>query len=308
MNKIKSAAFTITTSLVILYSCTFQNKITNNINKGISKFVDAATPKDAVPFVKNDSITKKRLHQSWTLDFSDAFNDNVIDKNKWTIETSVKKRVDVTLYSDDNQVEEKDGKMNIYYRKSSLHDSAYYVGRFNSKEKYATTYGFLECKIHLVKPNGHQTAFWLMPNSGTSMSNAGPHDGKAADGAEIDIVEGNKLNTYSYGLHWDGYAKSTHKGAGGAKPKINNLYDDYHVFGLEWTPTYLRFYFDGKIIKEMTDPKAIPHVSECIIFSGSSWGVSDWVDGDIRKNEFIQTGEVDKAYIDYVRVYKNKIK
>jgi beta-glucanase (GH16 family) len=295
-------------SIVIIFTilgCSGTKKIT----QVATSLIDAATPKEVIPLVANDSISKESLQQKWTLDFSDEFNDNAIDRNKWNIETSEKKRVDITLYADENTVEEKDGNAVIFYKKApEKNDSAYYVGRFNSKGKYAPTYGFLEARMQLVKPNGFQTAFWMMPNAGTSMSNNGPHDGTAGDGAEIDIVEGFKLKNYSYGLHWDGYAKGTHKGAGGAKPKIDNLYDGYHVFGLEWTPTYLRFYFDGKIIKEMTDPKAMIHVAEFIIFSGSCWGVSDWVDGDVRKNEFIQKGGIEKGYIDYVRVFKNKVK
>jgi len=290
--------------ILVLLSCNASKKIVQNTDS----FIDIETPKKAQPLVV-DSLNNNVINTNkWMLDFSDEFNDNTLDPKKWTIENSVKKRVDITLYSDDNQVEEKDGKVFIYYKKApEKHDSAYYVGRFNSKGKYATTYGFFEAKIHLVKPNGYQTAFWLMPNSGTGMTNAGPHEGTATDGAEIDIVEGNRLQTYSYGLHWDGYAKGTHKGAGGVKPKIPNLYTvEYHVFGLEWSPTYLKFYFDGKVIKTMTDPKAIAHVDEFIIFSGSCWGVSDWVDGDIRENEFIQRGGVEKGYVDYVRVFKLK--
>lgn len=295
--------FTITCFIILALSC----HTSKNLSQVADSLVDAETPKTSKPLIVDTAfgmINKK----NWLLDFSDEFNGNEINIKKWTIENGTKKRVDITLFSDKNQVEEKDGKAYIYYRKAlEKSDSAYYVGRFNSKGKYATTYGFLEVRMHLVKPNGYQTAFWTMPNSGTSMTNAGPHDGTAADGAEIDIVEGNRLKSYSYGLHWDGYAKGTHKGAGGVKPKINNLYDEeYHVFGLEWTRTYLRFYFDGKLIKEMTDPKAIPHVAEFLIFSGSCWGVSDWVDGDIRKNTFIQKGGVEKGYIDYVRVYKLK--
>jgi len=287
----------------VLLSCNASKKIVQNTDS----FIDVETPKKAQPLVV-DSFNNVINTNKWMLDFSDEFNDNTLDPKKWTIENSVKKRVDITLYSDDNQVEEKDGKVFMYYKKApEKHDSAYYVGRFNSKGKYATTYGFFEAKMHLVKPNGYQTAFWLMPNSGTGMTNAGPHEGTAADGAEIDIVEGNRLQTYSYGLHWDGYAKGTHKGAGGVKPKIPNLYTvEYHVFGLEWSSTYLKFYFDGKVIKTMTDPKAIAHVDEFVIFSGSCWGVSDWVDGDIRENEFIQKGGVEKGYVDYVRVFKLK--
>lgn len=288
---------------LIVNGCSTTKKSTT----AVPSFIDKDPPKSAQPLIV-DSSGNKVADNSWVLHFSDEFNDNALDPKKWTIENSTKKRVDITLYSDDNQVEEKDGNLFIYYKKApEKHDSAYYVGRFNSKGKYATTYGFLEAKMHLVKPNGYQTAFWMMPNSGTSMTNAGPHHGTANDGAEIDIVEGNRLKSYSLGLHWDGYAKGTHKGTGSGKNKIPNLYDvEYHVFGLEWSPTFLKFYCDGKLIKAITDPKAIPHVDEFIIFSGSCWGVSDWVEVDVRENEFIQKGGTDKGYIDYVRVYKSK--
>lgn len=149
--------------------------------QGTKNFIDPATPKNVLPFVSEDSVSKKELKKKWKLDFSDEFNDNVIDTFKWNIETSVKKRVDVTLYADKNQLEEKDGNMYIYYKKSNLHDSAYNAGRFTSKGKYAPIYGFLECRMHVVKPNGHQTAFWMMPQ-GNGMTNAGVY-GTANDGA-----------------------------------------------------------------------------------------------------------------------------
>jgi beta-glucanase (GH16 family) len=269
----------------------------------MKSFVDSETPASSQPFIVSDSSSIKQKSKKWKLVFSDEFNDNKIDTSKWNVENAPKKRVDIMLYSDDNQVEEKEGKAYIYYRKSTLNDTTYMAGRFNSNKKYAPTYGYLETKMHLVKPNGYQTAFWMMPE-GNGMASTTIPDGTANDGAEIDIVEGNKLRSYSLGLHWDGYAKPAHKGTGGNinMPKIHDT--EYHIFALEWTPTYLKFYCDGKMVKEIKDPKAIPKVAHYIYFSGSCFGKNDWLQGDVRINEFIQKGGVEKGYIDYVRVYQ----
>lgn len=268
-------------------------------------FVDAATPKNAIPLTLQDSTSKKVENKKWKLTFSDEFNDTKVDTTKWNVENAPKKRVDIMLYADDNQVEEIDGNVYVYYRKSQMNDTTYMAGRFNSKGKYAPTYGFMESRMHLVKPNGYQMAFWMMPE-GNGMRNLNEPEGTANDGAEIDIVEGNKLNAYSLGLHWDGYAKPAHK-SNGALVKMPNIHDsEYHIFGFEWTPTYLKFYYDGKMVREMTDPKLIPKVAHFLYFSGSCFGKSDWVDGDVRKNEFIQNGGVAKAYVDYVRVYQTE--
>lgn len=306
MKKNLIKACTISCLFLILLGCSTQNNLSKTANNKLSKFVDPSTPANATPTVLNDSVTQESLQNSWVLDFSDEFNDNIIDTTKWTVETSIKKRVDVTLYADKNQLEEKDGHMYVYYRKSPLHDSAYNAGRFVSKGKYAPVYGFLECRMHVVKPNGHQMAFWMMPE-GTGMSGK-VTDGTANDGAEIDIVESNKTKSYSLGLHWDGYGKPAHK-SNGRQIKMPDMHDkEYHIYGFEWTPTYLKFYYDGKVVATMTDAKLIPHVAHFIYFSGSCFGKNDWVDGDIRTNEFIQKGNTDKAYIDWVRVYKAKNK
>ena len=269
----------------------------------VQSFVDDQSPKDAAPFFVGDSLLQTK--KNWQLSFSDEFNDTQINPSKWTIENSIRYRADVTLYANANQVEEKDGKAFIYYQKSPLHDSAYFAGRLNSRNKFSPTYGYLECRIHLVKPDGHQTAFWMMPSSDGPMNNAGPKDGTANDGAEIDIVEGNKLTTYSNGLHWDGYEAPAHK-SNGTNIKAPDLFtQEYHIFGFEWTPTFLKFYYDGKLVRTMSAANLIPHVPHYIYFSGSCFGANDWVNGDIRKNEFIQKGNKDAAYIDYVRVYKS---
>ena len=284
--------------VVLIFGCKSKQGISLSSE---SVFVDAATPKNAMPLL--DLTSNKVGNKKWKLAFSDEFNDNKVDTTKWTVEKTQKKRVDIMLYADENQVEEKDGNVYIYYRKSTINDTTYMAGRFNSKGKYAPTYGYFETRMHLVKPNGYQMAFWMMPE-GKGMASKIGVDGTANDGAEIDIVEGNKLDAYSLGLHWDGYAKPAHK-SNGALVKTPKIHDtEYHVFGFEWTPTYLKFYYDGKLVREMTDQKLIPKVAHFLYFSGSCFGKSDWVDGDVRKNEFIQNGGVAKAYIDYVRVYQ----
>jgi hypothetical protein len=265
--------------------------------------VDAETPRDAFPMVKQDSVVKSPISQKWKLVFSDEFNDNTIDARKWNVENTSRKRTDLMLLANEQQVEEKEGNIFIYYRKLMTKDTTYLAGRFNSKGKYAPTYGFIETRMHIVKPNGYQMAFWMMPE-GNGMKAPQGVDGTANDGCEIDIVEGTKADAYSLGLHWDGYGKPAHKSNGALvkAPGIHN--QEYHVYGFEWSPTYLKFYLDGKIVREMTDPKLIPHVAHFLYFSGSCFGENNWLDGDVRKNEFIQNGGVAKSYVDYVRVFE----
>ncbi|MBB6051506.1 glycoside hydrolase family 16 protein [Armatimonas rosea] len=262
--------------------------------------VDPQTPAQARP-VSVAASDKDR----WKLVFSDEFNDTVIDPRKWTVETTTRKRPDILVKSDAEQVEEKDGYAYLYYRKSKTEDNTYFAGRFNSQGHFATTYGYLEARLHLVKPDGYQTAFWMMPDQAGLTAPKGVTDGTANDGAEIDIIEGNKAgDTYSTGLHWDGYAKPAHK-SNGAMVKAPGLHtQELHTIGFEWSPTALKFYYDGNLVRTIDKPTLIPQVPHYLIFSGSCFGVNDWVTGTIFQNKLIQDGGTARAYIDYVRVFK----
>ncbi|WP_309714712.1 glycoside hydrolase family 16 protein [Armatimonas sp.] len=262
--------------------------------------VDPKTPTQARPVLSSPDDKAR-----WNLIFSDEFNDTAIDPAKWTVETTSRKRPDIMVKADAQQVEEKDGNAYIYYRKSKTEDNTYFAGRFNSKGHFSTTYGYLEARMHLVKPDGYQVAFWMMPAQEGLTAPKGVTDGTANDGAEIDIIEGNKAGEqYSTGLHWDGYAKPAHK-ANGAMVKAPGLHtQEYHTIGFEWSPTVLKFYYDGKLVRTIDKPTLIPQVPHHIIFSGSCFGVNDWVTGNVLLNTFIQEGGTAKAYIDYVRVFK----
>ena len=271
-------------------------EITVVSNTGLATDIDVQSPQDAQPLV-NDS------HENYSLIFSDEFNDAYVNPYKWNVQDAFyRDRGDIKLRADGRQIEEKEGHLFIYYHKDVDNDDTYYAGRIDSKNKYASTYGFLEARMHVVKPDGHQAAFWMMPQ-GNGMSVPEGVDGTANDGAEIDIVESNKTTSYSTGLHWDGYG-ADHKGKGGniSAPGMHDT--EYHVFGFEWSDTFLRWYFDGELVREETDPKLIPHVPQYIYFSGSMWGNSNWVDGSILTNPLIQGGGIDEANIDYVRVYQ----
>ena len=84
---------------------------------GGNNLVDGQSDKSVRPFLVRD--LSKETKNNWQLYFSDEFNDNHIDTTKWTVENTTKKRPDVTLYSNNNQVEEKEGKAFIYYRKTN---------------------------------------------------------------------------------------------------------------------------------------------------------------------------------------------
>lgn len=299
--KVTQLIFSTLLALATLSSCD-DTRNTNNSEDIVQPLVDSQSLKDIYPLINEES------HQSeFSLVFSDEFNDSEIDTSKWNVQDKFyKDRIDFNLYADGNQIEEKEGHLFIYYLKDSTKEDTYYAGRVDSRGKYAPTYGFFEAKMHFVKPNGHQTAFWMMPE-GKGMSVPDGVDSTANSGAEIDIIEGNKTHTYSCGLHWDGYG-AAHK-TNGQEIEVNEFHNqEYHIMGFEWDVHYLRWYLDGNVVREIADSTLIPRVPHFLYFSGSMWSNHDWVDGNMLDNEFIQGGGIDKAYVDYIRVYQKVTK
>lgn len=268
--------------------------------------IDPQTPANTRPFLIDNLLPEYSRSSNWDVAFSDEFNDTKMDVTKWSIDYKTFNQPAVTIYSDDNQVEEKDGNIYLYYRKSQTDPTKYYVGRFFSKQKYSTAYGYFECRMHVVRPQGYQSAFWMMPDQEGGLTPNGVIDGTAHDGAEIDIFEGVQSgDKYWTGLHYDGYG-DFHQNVGKEIPAPGLHSEEYHIFGFEWAPTFLKYYYDGKVVRTVTDPKLIPEVPHFLYLSGAIWSEIGWSEMSVLDNAFLNSGGVDKAYFDYVRVFKNR--
>lgn len=114
---------------------------------------------------------------------------------------------------------------------------------------YSTKYGYFEIRAKLsnVGGGGHQ-AFWLVGTNGTGT-------GPAAQ-SEIDFIEtffskpaNWRIAAYGWGdpdflSSW--YLSDTTVPNGSPT-------SEYHVYGMDWTPTQLNFYYDNQLYKTIND-------------------------------------------------------
>lgn len=173
-------------------------------------------------------------------------------------------------------------------------------------------YGYFEARMKMPVNKKHWGAFWLMPGKDNA-ANMGYDDTSngGSDGAEIDIAEGNQQNTYSSGLHIDGYKPGVTKAAGGGQQTSNGT-DQWRVYGVLWTATELKFYCDGVLkynfntkINGFTSPfntvgHWTPDVLQCMKFNSDAapdpaktWVAGTWAD----------TNDRGVVQVDWLKVY-----
>ena len=110
--------------------------------------------------------------------------------------------------------------------------------------KFGQTYGRFEAKIRMSAGRGAWPAFWMMPVNET-------YGGWPRSG-EIDIMEmvGIKTNGASSTLHWrpnwSGISDWQNQYQGVDNTFLSgSTFEDWHVFGVKWTPTEMIFMLDG---------------------------------------------------------------
>lgn len=117
-------------------------------------------------------------------------------------------------------------------------------GAVETANKVAFTYGKVEGRLKTTAHTGNFPAFWMMPNEST-------YGGWPSSG-EIDIFEQINNENKSYHTihsHWangagdGGLGNSNNPTKGGTSA---NTTGEYHVYGLEWTETLLKWFVDGK--------------------------------------------------------------
>lgn len=233
------------------------------------------------------TTTKDLLNSGYQLIWFDEFSGLKLDNKKWKLLVNGK-RGDAIHTLNAVQL---DGKGNLIIEASAQGNNVQ-TAIIHTEGLFETTYGYFECIAKITRLSGVWPAFWLQ--SSQNQDNGVPE----SNGVEIDIFEyfhhlykDKVLHT----IHWGGYG-ATHQIAGPVFSTLKNTADDYHVFGLEWTPEYYATYVDG--IKTNMSNTAISKVPESVLLSLE---IDKNVAGPLKISELPVQFKVD-----YVRVYKKK--
>lgn len=239
----------------------------------------------------------------YAMAWQDEFDGTTLDATKWVPKTDYRKTAQNTA----DAVTVRDGVLTITtYTEGGTH----FTGFLRTAGKFEATYGYFEARIRFHTTPGEWGAFWL-----TSPTLGKPVGDVAKAGAEIDIIEHRAVYGVGSGagndatrlmamaLHWDGYgADHKSKGHPGGPPRGGpSLQDEWHNYGLLWTPEHYVFYLDGK--EQWDTNEAVSHRSEFLLLTCE---VNDqgWAgavpEGGFGTRETSKT----KMEVDWVRVWK----
>lgn len=250
----------------------------------------------------------------YTLDFSDEFNGTTLDTSKWTDyylpqwtanpeNAKANYRFEngtLIEYIDKNQKPwspELDGTVKssaiMSFNKNWIHNFSNSPKNLSNQEEwtgYATTYGYFELRAKLsnVGGGGHQ-AWWMV-----GMQNDTNDWFNSKQTGEIDVIETffNKPETWRIAAYgWNDPFFQTNWELSEKTVPFGNQTEEFHTYGLDWSPGSLKFYYDGILFKEINQAPDYPMGTILNIYTDAGSGVGN----NTYPKEWA---------IDYFRVYK----
>ena len=130
------------------------------------------------------------------------------------------------------------GILTITARKQAVGGLPYTSSRLKSEGLRNFQYGKIEARIKLPLGQGLWPAFWML---GSNIGTVGwPKCG------EIDVMEQVNADSRTYGtVHWDNNGYASFGANLATAPNV------YHVYSVEWTPSYIRWFMDGTKYNEI---------------------------------------------------------
>ena len=181
----------------------------------------------------------------------------------------------------------------------------WYTCGIDTSGLYEQKYGYFEVRCILPKGCGMWSAFWMLCGG---MSNV---DGTGIDGAEIDIYEapfygGKNPRRVSSNIHIDGYgADLKSENVCEAMILLNDPYEKFNTYGLEWNEDGYIFYING-IETGRSSFGGASQTPEYMILSVEVGG-ADAVPGDSWAGSALSQDDPPTDFvIDYVRAYQYK--
>lgn len=263
--------------------------------------------------IKNQSVKNEK--KEYTLLWADEFEGTgEPDPSNWNYETGFIRNNEAQYYtSDPKNVRLEDGFLIIEAHKEQVKNDAFVsendknwiknteFGEYTSaslttKALNEWQYGKVSVRAKLPKGTGTWPAIWML---GENWKEAGwPKCG------EIDIMEhvGYEKDSIYGTVHTEAFnhIKGTEVGKA---VFIENPYDDFHEYSIQWTPEKIEFILDGNVYHQFenihkTDaewPFDQPFHLKLNLAIGGSWGGLKGIDDRIFPQQLI---------IDYARVYQ----
>jgi len=156
-------------------------------------------------------------------------------------------------------------------------------------------YGYFEIKAKAMKSAG-SSAWWF--SGGAKDLKTGYYHSKEIDVFEIGGAVKGKEYDYNMNLHVfrEGQDKR-HWNRGGKWLSPKRFADEYHIFGLEWTKDYIRYYVDGGLVRSVKN--TVWHTPLKMHFDSETMG--DWL-GLPKPENLPSTFDVK-----YVKAWKNSL-
>ena len=174
------------------------------------------------------------------------------------------------------QVGVENGILQLHFAEQKTSDRSYVCGEISSLKRYG--YGTYEARIKSASDSGLNSAFFTY---------IGPTDKKPHDEIDFEVLGKNtgqvQVNQY---ISAKGGNEKLVPVAGGADKGFND-------YAFVWEKDRLRYYLNGRLVQEVTDPSKIPTHAQKIFFS--LWG-TDTLTGWMGKLAYSQpaTMQVDR--------------
>jgi beta-glucanase (GH16 family) len=172
---------------------------------------------------------------NYKLTWSDDFNGDKLDQTKWEYRTDSK----LLSTQAPGNVSVGGGYLTIALRKESAGGKEYTGGGVISRQAFR--YGYYEARLKIEAGSGWHSSFWMMHYNGKDT-----HGEHAT--LELDVIENQSKDLNSYGVNTHRWAIS-HIAAGHKDVQTPDLSKDFHVFGCDYAPDVVRYYFDGKLVQ-----------------------------------------------------------
>lgn len=246
-------------------------------------------------------IKKAPTSKGWKLKWADEFDQRgTPNPSKWTYDVGGtgwgNNEKQFYTKADTLNANVDKGFLNIVARKQDKEQMKYTSARLASRKKFDFKYGRLEVRAILPKGRGIWPAIWMLPTDWKygNWPRSGEIDVMEHVGYDPDSVHGT-VHTLSFN-----HTKGTQVGKA---LKVENLYNEYHVYAMEWYESHIDLFIDGKLFFTFKNSKKgideWPFDQDFHILLnvavGGNWGGKNGIDDSI----FPATMKVD-----YVRVFQ----